>query len=58
MLVISRGVGESFLIGANIRVTVVAVEGGRAKLVLEAPDNTVVAYEEMVENIEYNDRKS
>jgi carbon storage regulator len=37
MLVLSRKPGEKLVIGENITVTVVAVQGNRVKLALEAP---------------------
>jgi carbon storage regulator len=37
MLVLSRKSGESIVIGDDIRVTVVAVEGNRLRLGIEAP---------------------
>jgi len=39
MLVLMRRVGEQIVIGDDIRVTVVAVEGGRVRLGFSAPDN-------------------
>lgn len=39
MLVLSRKAGESIQIGSNIRVVVVSVSNGRAKLGFEAPDH-------------------
>lgn len=37
MLVITRRIEESFVIGGNIRVMVLAIEGGRVKLGIDAP---------------------
>lgn len=39
MLVLSRRRGERIVIGDNIVVTVISVEGGRVKLGIEAPRN-------------------
>ena len=39
MLVLSRKSGESIQIDSNIRVVVVSVSNGRAKLGFEAPDH-------------------
>mgnify|MGYP005844780657 CR=1 FL=1 len=46
MLVLSRKVGESFVIGDTITVTVVRIAGGGVRLGIEAPpDHTVVRQE-------------
>jgi len=46
MLVLSRKVGESFVIGDNVTVTVVRIIGGGVRLGIEAPaDFTVVRRE-------------
>ena len=46
MLVLSRKVGESFVIGDKITVTVVRIAGGGVRLGIEAPaDHTVVRQE-------------
>lgn len=37
MLVLQRKIGESILIGEETTVTVLAVEGGRVRLAVEAP---------------------
>ena len=39
MLVLSRRSGESVQVGSNIRVVVVSISNGRAKLGFEAPDH-------------------
>ena len=47
MLVLSRKVGESFVIGDNIVVTVVRIAGGGVRLGIEAPDNCLVVRKEL-----------
>lgn len=37
MLVLSRKVGEEFVIDGNIRVRIVATKGGRTRLAIDAP---------------------
>ncbi len=49
MLVLSRKAGESLLIGENITVTVVAVEGDRVRLGLEAPSEMRIFRKELLE---------
>lgn len=47
MLVLSRKVGESLIIGNEIRVKVVEVRGGQVRLGLEAPPEISVVREEL-----------
>jgi carbon storage regulator len=49
MLVLSRKVGETFLIGDQIRVTVLGVQGRKVRLGIQAPDNVTVWREEIAE---------
>ncbi|MBM4071857.1 MAG: carbon storage regulator [Planctomycetes bacterium] len=48
MLVLSRKVGEKILIGNDIVVTVVAIDGNRTKIALEAPDQVRILRAELV----------
>jgi carbon storage regulator CsrA len=48
MLVLSRKVGESFLIGDLITVTVVRIAGGGVRLGIEAPVEYTVVRSELV----------
>lgn len=47
MLVLTRKVGEEILVGESIRLTVVAVNGQRVRLGIEAPDNIVIRRKEL-----------
>ena len=47
MLVLSRELGEKILIGKEITVTVVGIEGNRIKLAIGAPAQTTVLREEL-----------
>ena len=47
MLVLSRKVGERVLIGEDIAVTIVRINGGGVRLGIEAPPNLVVVREEL-----------
>jgi carbon storage regulator len=42
MLVLSRRIGEEVVIDGNIRVTVVAVHGGKVRLGISAPEGVLV----------------
>ncbi|MGE0756670.1 MAG: carbon storage regulator [Pirellulaceae bacterium] len=47
MLVLSRRVGESFLIGEDIVVTVVRIAGGGVRIGIEAPASCTVVRSEL-----------
>jgi len=48
MLVLSRKLGETVVVGGNIRVTVVGVRGTTVRLGVEAPKDVEVLREELV----------
>ena len=48
MLVITRKVDEAIVIGANIRVVVVDIDGGRVRLGIQAPRDTPIWREELL----------
>ena len=58
MLVLSRKVGESFVIGDKIIVTVVRIAGGGVRLGIEAPLDCVVVRRELGDPIEKSTEKS
>jgi carbon storage regulator len=47
MLVLTRRVGESFVIGDNIVVTVVRVAGGGVRIGIEAPEDCTIMRSEL-----------
>lgn len=47
MLVLSRKIGESILIGEDVVVTVRETHGGRIRLAVEAPRNVLVLRKEL-----------
>jgi carbon storage regulator len=47
MLVLTRRIGEEIVIGGNIRVTVVAVEGNKVRLGVTAPRDVTVDRQEV-----------
>ncbi|NMS89695.1 carbon storage regulator CsrA [Clostridioides difficile] len=51
MLVISRKKGEAILIGENIEVKVVGVDGNNIKLAISAPNNIGILRKEIYEKI-------
>jgi carbon storage regulator len=54
MFVLIRRVGKSIMIGKDIRVTVLNVEGNRASLGIEAPKGISVHREEIYQKIQDN----
>lgn len=51
MLVLSRRVGEALVINGEIRVTLLAIEGERARIGIEAPRSVPVVREELFDAV-------
>jgi carbon storage regulator len=51
MLVLKRKVGERIIIGENIIVQVVEIEGKSVKIGIEAPQNISIVREELLERV-------
>lgn len=51
MLVLTRRVGESIRVGDNIVVTLVQATPGKVRIGIEAPPETVILREELVEGV-------
>lgn len=56
MLVLSRKVGESIMIGDDIKVKVIAVDGDQVKLGIDAPRSVKVDRQEVFEAIQQENR--
>lgn len=54
MLILRRKAGESLHIGDNIRITVVGVDEGGARLAIEAPREIPVLREELLNAMDVN----
>ena len=48
MLILQRKAGESLVIGGDISITVVSVEGGRVRLAISAPQDVPILRSELV----------
>lgn len=57
MLVLSRKVGERLLIGDQIAITVVRIQGGGVRIGVEAPAHLAVVREELKEKLEEQRRE-
>ena len=51
MLVLTRKIGDSILIGDSIKIQVVQVKGCQVRLGIEAPKETKIFRQEILENI-------
>jgi carbon storage regulator len=51
MLVLTRKVGETIIIGGGIRVTVTAIDGNKVRLGIEAPPEVRVDREEVARRL-------
>ena len=51
MLILTRKLGETLIIGDDIKVSVLGVKGGQVRIGIEAPDNVSIHREEIYEKI-------
>lgn len=58
MLVLSRKLGEEIIIGNDIEVMVTAIQGGRVKLGVTAPQEVVVHRREVYLKIQEHDKQT
>jgi carbon storage regulator len=56
MLVVTRKAGESIVIGDKIIITVVAVEGDRVRIGVEAPKEVTILRQELYEAVGQENR--
>ena len=52
MLILTRRVGESLMIGNDVTVTVVAVNGNQVRIAVGAPKDVAVHREEIFERVQ------
>lgn len=55
MLILSRRTGESFMIGDDIRITVLNARGSQIRIGIDAPKDTPVHREEIYQSIQASD---
>ncbi|MGB0266628.1 MAG: carbon storage regulator CsrA [Pseudomonadales bacterium] len=58
MLILTRKVGESVLIGDGIKVSVLAVKGNQVRVGIDAPKDVSVHREEVRERLELEEGKA
>jgi carbon storage regulator len=56
MLILTRRVGETLMIGGDVTVTVLGVKGNQVRIGINAPKNVPVHREEIFERIEAEKR--
>ena len=49
MLILQRKTGESLMIGEDVQVTVVSIEGGRVRLAISAPSEISILRSELLD---------
>ncbi|RMA81413.1 carbon storage regulator CsrA [Umboniibacter marinipuniceus] len=49
MLIISRRCGESFVIGDDVKITVLSVKGNQIRIGIDAPKETTILREEVID---------
>lgn len=58
MLILTRRVGETVMIGDNVAVTVLGVKGNQVRIGIKAPKDTPVHREEIFERIRRENEES
>ena len=57
MLILTRKIGESIIIGDNIKITVLGINRGQIKIGIDAPKEVAVHREEIYEKIQNENKK-
>lgn len=58
MLVLSRKINETILIGDDVRVTLLSIEGDKIKIGIDAPKTTRIFREELLEGTKVTNKQS
>lgn len=57
MLILTRRISESVIVGDNVKVTVLGVKGNQVRLGIDAPKNVSVHREEIYQRIQGDDEE-
>jgi len=58
MLVLSRKIGQSFLIGHNIEVKIIEVQGDQVRIGINAPRNVTILRKELMDEVKRVNREA
>ncbi|WP_392486347.1 carbon storage regulator CsrA [Haloimpatiens sp. FM7315] len=58
MLVVKRKKGESIVIGDNIEISIVEVDGGSVKIAIDAPRDVTILRKELIMQVEEENKKA
>ena len=58
MLILTRRVGETLLVGDDITLTVLAVKGNQVRIGVNAPKNVSICRQEIYEKLQNDDKKN
>lgn len=58
MLILSRNIGQTILIGDDVSVSILSIKSGQVKLGIDAPAHTSVHRQEVAEKIAMEERQS
>jgi carbon storage regulator len=58
MLILTRGIGETLIIGDDVTVTVLDVKGKQVKIGINAPKNLAIHREEIYEKIKQEQKEA
>lgn len=58
MLVLSRKVGETIVVGKNIELTILEIQGGEVRLGFNAPRDVIILRKEILEEVETQNRQA
>ncbi len=57
MLILTRRIGETLMVGDNVTVTVLGVKGNQVRLGVNAPKDVAVHREEIYNRIQHEEKK-
>lgn len=58
MLILTRGRGQSIMIGEDIEITLVSVEKDKVRIGIDAPQDVVILRKELCEQTEQENKKA